>query len=61
VHAKDDLPWCPRCQSEAVKLDTGKVGGIEFFIVTCQAWGFSTPEMPTGEDAITEWQGHGFW
>jgi hypothetical protein len=61
VSVKHNLPWCPCCQSEHVKLGTGIVGGIEFFVLMCQACGFRTPEMLTGEEAIAEWQRHGFW
>jgi len=61
VSVKHNLPWCPCCQSEHVKLGTGIVGGIEFFVLMCEACGFRTPEMLTGEDAVAEWQRHGFW
>jgi hypothetical protein len=61
VSVRDNLPWCPRCQSEHVKLGTGIVGGIGFFVMMCQACGFRAAEMPTGEDAIAEWQRPGFW
>ena len=50
----------PRRQSEHVRLGSGIVGGIEFFVMMCQACGFGAADMPTGGEAIAEWQRRGF-